>query len=165
MTTGRRGFLATLGLCVGLCAGCTGSSGPPSQGFDPTRVVEEVETALWAFHAADTARSAEGVISLLWPEYSMLGDGARLRYPAVAAGSREFMAGLSEFHTEWSDIEIIPLGPDAAIKSFLFRDSILSQAGDLTLARGREAKLNELVPGIACLRASPGMRFDRGLRT
>ena len=108
----------------------------PAASFDSADVVAEVEAAVWAFHAADTAKSAEGVIALLWPEYSMLGDGARLTYADAATGSREFMATLELFHTEWSDLEIIPLGRDAAISSFLFRDSIVTEAGELIRARG-----------------------------
>jgi len=99
-------------------------------------VVEQVEAAVWAFHAADTARNAEGVIELLWPEFTMLVDGRRLTYPEVAAGSREFMATLESFHTEWSELEIVPLGSDAAISSFVFRDSIVSRAGEVDRAHG-----------------------------
>ena len=150
MVAGRWVAPAWLGLVISLCVGCTGSAEPASREarFDQTRVIEEVEAALWAFHAADTARNAEGVIGLLWPDYSMLGDGARLRYADVAAGSRDFMAGLSEFHTEWSDLEIIPLGPDAAVTSFLFRDSILSEAGDLIRSTGPTTLVWERREGV-----------------
>ncbi len=150
MVTGRQVASAWLGLVISFCVGCTGSPERSAREarFDQARVIEEVEAALWAFHAADTARNAEAVIGLLWPDYSMLGDGERLRYADIAAGSRDFMAGLSEFNTEWSDLEIIPLGPDVAVTSFLFRDSILSEAGDLIRSRGPTTLVWERREGV-----------------
>lgn len=93
--------------------------------------VAEVEAAVWAFHAADTARNAEGVSDLLWPEFTMLADGARLSFAQVTTGSREFMGSLELFHTEWTDVEVILMGDDAALSSFVFRDSIITIAGEL----------------------------------
>lgn len=103
---------------------------------DLSKVAAEVEAALWMFHAADTARSAEGVIDLLWPDYSMLGDGARLEYADVVAGSRAFMSTLQLFHTEWTDVQVIPLSSDVAVTSFQFTDSIVTLAGEVTQSRG-----------------------------
>lgn len=117
--------------------GCAPPGAPTSSvAFDTAQVVEEVETAVWRFHAADTARDAEGVISLLWPEFSMLGDGARLGFTEAAAGSRQFMEGLAIFETDWSSLEVIPLARDVAVASFLFRDSIVSKSGDVIRTRG-----------------------------
>ena len=101
-----------------------------------SRVSEEVEAAVQLFHRADTAMDAEAVIGLLWPDYTMLVDGVRVSYEDVARGSREFMASLDLFHTEWTDLQIRPLGPDAAIASFQFRDSIVTAAGDIIRSRG-----------------------------
>lgn len=109
---------------------CRGSSG------DPARVRAEVEAAVWAFHAADTARDAEAVVALLWPDYTMLADGNRLTYAEPAEGSRTFMASLVLFHTEWTDLQVVPLGPDAAVASFAFRDSLITNAGELIRNRG-----------------------------
>ena len=103
---------------------------------DSSRIVAEVEAAVWAFHAADTARHAEGVIGLLWPEFSMLVDGTRMGYDDIASGSRAFMASLEAFHTEWSDLEIVPLGPDVAVSSFLFRDSLVTREGEVIRSWG-----------------------------
>jgi hypothetical protein len=99
-------------------------------------LIAEVEGRVWAFHAADTARNAEGVIGLLWPEYTMLADGSRLDYDQAAAGSREFMAGLALFHSDWTELEVVPLGRDAAVASFMFRDSIVTLSGDLIQSQG-----------------------------
>jgi len=103
---------------------------------DPARVTAEVEAAVWAFHAADTARDAERVINLLWPDYEMLVDGQRLDHTQVSAGSRSFLPSLEVFHTVWTDLRIIPLSRDAAISSFLFRDSIVTQAGGVIESQG-----------------------------
>lgn len=119
------------------CFACNGADNVASEDLQASpSVVEQVEAAVWAFHAADTARNAEGVIDLLWPEFTMLVDGRRLTYPEVAAGSREFMATLESFHTEWSDLEIVSLGSDAAISSFVFRDSIVTRDGEVNQAHG-----------------------------
>ncbi len=91
---------------------------------------------MWAFHAADTARDAEAVIGLLWPEYEMLVDGQRTTFDEVAAGSRAFMADLARFHTTWTDLRVLPLSAELAVSSFLFRDSIVSSAGEVIQSRG-----------------------------
>jgi hypothetical protein len=128
-------------LCSIACltwAGCSAPSkelaeeSPP----DEATVIAEVEAAVWAFHAADTALDAEGVIDLLWPEYTMLADGTRLSYEDVVTGSRSYMASLELFHTVWTDLEITPIGPDAALSSFQFRDSIITVAGELIRNQG-----------------------------
>ena len=124
-----------------LWAGCVDAPDEPRAG-DPAQVSAEVEAALaveaavWAFHAADTAKDAEAVIGLLWPDFTMLADGNRISYGDAVAGSREFMAGLELFDTEWTDLQITVLGPDAAVASFQFRDSIVTSAGDLIQNRG-----------------------------
>ena len=97
--------------------------------LDHARITAEITEGVWAFHAADTARDAEGVIALLWPEYEMLVDGQRTSYAEVAAGSRQFMASLDRFHTIWTDLRVIPLSRDFAHSSFLFVDSIVASSG------------------------------------
>ena len=104
--------------------------------FDATQVTEEIKAAVWAFHAADTLRDAEAVLDLLWPEYTMLADGSRLTYADVESGSKKFMASLKLFHTEWTDLEIIPLSRNIAVSSFLFRDSLITSSGDIIRSKG-----------------------------
>jgi hypothetical protein len=130
-------FVRFAAVAVMLSAACTRASEEARRrASDLAQVKTEVEAAVWAFHAADTARDAEAVIRLLWPEYTMLADGSRLSYEQVAAGSREFMAGLALFHTDWYDLQVTPLGQDAAVASFQFRDSIVTNAGELIRNRG-----------------------------
>ena len=118
------------------CAPAEGDTDAPPAVEDRASLVAQVEEAVWAFHAADTARDAEGVIGLLWPEYTMLADGNRITYADVVGGSRAFMASLDVFHTHWTDLDITLLGADHAVSSFLFRDSIVSKDGTVTTARG-----------------------------
>jgi ketosteroid isomerase-like protein len=134
--TARHAVAASALLLAGF--GCGRQTGPTTEfaSRDSLEVAAEVEAALWAFHAADTARDAEAVIGLLWPEYSMFADGQRVRYEAVAASSREFMATLDLIHTVWSDVRIIVLSSNAAVASFLFRDSIVTRTGELIRAQG-----------------------------
>ena len=123
---------ATLGACTEPPDG----RAPDNTPIDTAAVLHEVEAAVWAFHAADTARNADAVIALLWPEFEMLADGNRVGYQEAVAGSRGFMSGLEVFATDWTDVRIIPLGPDHAVASFQFRDSILTKTGDLIQAEG-----------------------------
>lgn len=118
--------------------GCAGTSGRPSglSSTDSSDVIAEVEVAVWAFHAADTARNAEAMIGLLWPEFEMLADGERVAFSQVVEDSRVFLATLDLFHTVWSDVRVIPIGRDAALSSFRFRDSIVTHSGELIQNRG-----------------------------
>lgn len=122
-------ILPTVLALAGTPIGC--DSTPPA-----ANVRAEIEDVLDRFHAADTTMNAEAVIDLLWPEFTMLVDGERVSFDDVAAGSRAFMATLDLFHTEWSDVQIVPLGADHAVSSFLFRDSIRTEAGELLRSRG-----------------------------
>ena len=99
-------------------------------------VIDEVEAAVWAFHAADTSMNADEVIGLCWPEMTMLVDGNRIKYEDIKKGSKQFMSSLVLFHTEWEDLQVIPISESAAISSFIFTDSIINKSGELTQARG-----------------------------
>ena len=130
---------AAAAAAIPLFAAALTSCSETSRGLSPVEAAEirtQVETAVWAFHRADTARDAEAVIDLLWPEFTMLVDGSRQNYEQIAAGSREFMSGIRVFHTEWTDLTVTPLASTIAVASFTFRDSIVSRAGELTQAMG-----------------------------
>jgi hypothetical protein len=115
--------------------GCAGTPHSQEDG-DLSRVTGEVTAAVQALYAADTARDAEAMVGLLWPEYSMLVDGRRLGYAEIVEGTRKFMAGLEVFHTKWMDLDVIPLNESAAVASFQFRDSMITAAGDTLRSRG-----------------------------
>jgi len=46
------------------------------------------------------------------------------------------MASLELFATEWNDLRITVIGPDAALSSFHFRDSIVTKSGELIRTQG-----------------------------
>jgi len=135
----RKSRVTSTALVVILLVACGNPSDRPAEGSlarPISSVMAEVDAALWAFHAADTAKDAEAVIGLLWPEYYMFVDGARIGYDEVVRGAREFLPSLELFHTDWTDVRITPLGPDAAVASFQFRDSIITMTGELIQSRG-----------------------------
>jgi ketosteroid isomerase-like protein len=111
-------------------------------------VVNAVEAATWAFHAADTSRSAEGVLDLLWPEFSLLGDGNRSDYASVAEGATQFMSNVDTFHTVWDDLQIIAIGSTAAVSSFIFTDRITMNSGDVIESRGPNTFVWEKRDGV-----------------
>jgi len=124
-------------LCVLLVSSCQKLSNVSEvDSRDLSYVINEIETVVWALHTADTSMNAEGVIDLLWPEASMLIDGNRMSYEEISDGSRQFMKGLTLFHTEWNDLQIIPVTENAAISSFIFIDSIVNNQGSITQAQG-----------------------------
>ena len=107
-----------------------------NEGYNPTQLVKEVKSQVDAFQKADTTLNSEGVLDLLWPEFTMLADGNHVTYEMVQQSSGDLMSSLESFHTKWDSLRIIPLGNDHAISSFLFTDSIVAKDGTLTQSRG-----------------------------
>ncbi|MEM1322446.1 MAG: nuclear transport factor 2 family protein [Bacteroidota bacterium] len=103
---------------------------------DVAELIKQVEQRVHEFHKADTSLNAEGVVDLLWPEFTMLVDGNRIAYQDVKTGTKAYMASLNTFHTEWKDLKIIPVGNRCAISSFIFSDSIVSKDGTVTKSNG-----------------------------
>ena len=116
MIHGRRdGFRATASwVAVGSAALSVACARPDPSPTDFASVRTDVEILVQSFHAADTARDAEAVVGLMWPDFEMLVDGQFLAYDQVAEGSRVFMASLASFHTVWSDLRIIPISPSGS---------------------------------------------------
>lgn len=99
-------------------------------------LIKQVETQVRAFHTADTSLNDRAILSLLWPEYTMLVDGNHISYNDVKAGTGKFMANTKAFYTQWQDLRIIPLGNEHAISSFIFTDSIIANDGTITRSKG-----------------------------
>lgn len=99
-------------------------------------LIEQVKNHVNAFQKADTTLSSEGVLDLLWPEFTMLSDGNHITYEKVSESSRDFMLSLESFNTEWDSLRIIPLGNNHAISSFIFTDSIVAKDGTITQSTG-----------------------------
>ncbi len=107
-----------------------------SSEFNSSKVEEEVTKAVWSFHKADTLKSSEMVMDLIWPDCSFLIDGNRISYQDIKKGSKQYMSSLDVFHTEWNDLEVKPLSPELSLSSFIFKDSIVDKEGVVTQSHG-----------------------------
>lgn len=133
----------TTTVVVFACACLASACGPserigqaPLTDAERAAVVSSVDSAVRAFRQADLELDGQRVVDHLWPEFYMYGDGVRSEYAAVRDNIQTFMAGLKSFDTEWSDVEVVPLGRDAALASFRFRDSIVTAEGALVRSQG-----------------------------
>jgi ketosteroid isomerase-like protein len=98
---------------------------------DRTAIAAAVDSATRAFQAAERARDAERTIAHLAPDFSMYNDGVRSSYDAVVRSIRATMGTFQHFEPQWSDLVVRVLAPNAAVVSFTFRDSIVTESGDL----------------------------------
>ncbi|WP_167606849.1 nuclear transport factor 2 family protein [Maribellus sediminis] len=124
-------FLTGLVFLISSCVQLTNS-----KETDTAVVIDQVKSRVYDFHAADTAMNAQAIIDLLWPEFTMLADRNYTNYEQVKAGSFAFMESLAAFHSDWTDLKIIPLGDQYAVSSFIFTDSIVAKDGTITRATG-----------------------------
>ena len=104
--------------------------------IDSVEIIEQVKSQVDAFHKADTTLNSEGVLDLLWPEFTMLVDGNYVAYDDIRENSPKFMASLESFYTEWKNLRIVPIGNEHAISSFIFIDSIIAKDGTITQSKG-----------------------------
>lgn len=128
-----------LGAWLGVACAPAGPGTRTAEGLDDARraaIAVEVDSATRAFQAAELARDAELAIAHLAPEFAMLLDGTRVGYDSVAASIRRTMPALAGFESEWTDLDVRVLGPDAAVASFRFRDSIVTADGEVMVTRG-----------------------------
>ena len=132
----KSNLLSFLAITISLQLFCTSPESQTTDKFDRDLVTEQVREAVWAFHAADTSRDANAIIDLLWPDCTLLIDGNPVTYQDVSSGSIEFMSAVDQFHTDWTNLNIIPLSEYVAISSFSFRDSIVHKSGTISQAKG-----------------------------
>lgn len=123
-------------VALGLAVGCAPAETPPLDASARAAVEAAVDSATRAFRAAEAARDTERMLAHLAPDFSMLLDGARVGYDSVVAGTRRTMPAMVHFDPRWTDIRVRALGPDAAVSSFLFRDSVVLGDGEVAMGRG-----------------------------
>lgn len=112
------------------------SSREPRPDFDPDEVTIEVLHAVHALARADRTRDAQGVLSLLAPDFYMYGDGERIDRATAARQIQDSLPKLQSFETDFEEIQVTPLAPDAALVSMTFRDRITDAQGNVTHTRG-----------------------------
>ncbi len=116
-------------------AACSSGSSTLSEA-DRTAIAAAVDSATRAFQAAERARDPERAIAHLAPDFSMYIDGVRTSYDAVVESIRATMGTFRHFEPQWNDLIVRVLGPNAAVVSFTFRDSIVTESGDILRSTG-----------------------------
>ncbi len=124
----------TLGVCAALGSACAPT--PELTDADRLVIAAAVDSATRSFQRAERARNAEQTVAHLAPDFYIYIDGVRTSYDDVAAMIRQSMPLLATFEPTWDDLEIKVLGRNAAVASFVFRDSIVTTTGDMTLTTG-----------------------------
>lgn len=108
---------------------------PRSPTADHQGIVATVDSLTRAFEQAERDRQPGRVLSFLAPDFYMYADGVRANYGEVVTGIGD-ISTFQHFEPGWEDLEVRVLGPDAALVSFTFRDSIIAASGDVLLAGG-----------------------------
>ncbi len=103
---------------------------------DRSAVVATVDSATRAFEEAERSQDAEQVVAHLAPDFYMYANGERLGYDSVVAGIRRTLGSFEHWEPGFANIEVRVLGPDAALVSMTFRDSITTASGETVRARG-----------------------------
>jgi ketosteroid isomerase-like protein len=102
---------------------------------DEQLIVTRVELLTGAFEQAERDRDPERVLALIAPDFYMYADGVRADYDEIVAGIRD-IASFQHFEPGWANLEVRVLGPDTALATFTFRDSIVTGPGEVLLAGG-----------------------------
>jgi ketosteroid isomerase-like protein len=110
-------------------------------------VVAQVDSALHAFEAAQRARDADAAIALMARDFQMYTDGARQAYDSVAHNIRTSFASMRFVEPGFADISVRAMSPAVALTSFHFRDSLITNTGELLRFTGATTLLWELRRG------------------
>ncbi len=101
-----------------------------------TNIAAAVDSATRSFQEAERARDAERTVAHLAPDFYMYVDGVRTTYAESVEMISQSMPTLSAFEPTWDDLEVRVLGRNAAVVSFVFRDSLVAMNGDITVMTG-----------------------------
>ncbi|HKS07250.1 MAG TPA: nuclear transport factor 2 family protein [Gemmatimonadaceae bacterium] len=110
-------------------------------------VVASVDSVLRAFEAAQRARDAEGAVALMASDFQMYTDGVRQAYDSIAHNIRTSFASMRFVEPGFSDISVRAMSPTVALTSFRFRDSLVTNSGELMRFTGATTLLWELRRG------------------
>ncbi len=101
-----------------------------------TNIAAAVDSATRSFQEAERARDAERTVAHLAPDFYMYVDGVRTTYAESVEMISQSMPTLSAFEPTWDDLEVRVLGRNAAVVSFVVRDSLVAMNGDITVMTG-----------------------------
>ena len=116
-------------------AACSSAGGSLSEA-DRSAIEASVDSATRALQTAERARDAERTIAHLAPDFYMYNDGVRSDYDSVVTSIRGTMGTFQHFEPQWRDLEVKVLGPNAALITFVFRDSIVLATGEIVHSTG-----------------------------
>jgi ketosteroid isomerase-like protein len=117
-----------------MVAGCASTQPLTQEERDETGTA--VDSAIRSFQEAERARDVERIIAHLAPDFYIYVDGVRNSYAQSSEMIRQAMPTLDVFEPAWNDLEIRVLGRNAAVASFVFRDSMVTVDGDVTVTTG-----------------------------
>ena len=118
-----------------IATACSPAGGLLSEAERST-IEASVDSATRAFQAAERARDANRTIAHLAPDFYMYVDGVRSSYDSVVASIRSTFPTFQHFEPRWHDLTVRALGPDAALATFIFRDSVVLASGEIVQATG-----------------------------
>jgi len=125
---------AFVAACVSILTACGRT--PAFTDADRDVVAASVDSATHEFRGAERARDADRMIAQIAPAFYMYDDGVRKDYQETVAQIRSTMPSFQSFETEWSDVESTVLGPNGAVVSFTFRDSLIDASGQTLRLEG-----------------------------
>ncbi len=124
-----RAFMSRHLAWLAVATACSSAGGSLSE-TERGAIEASVDSATRAFQAAERARDAERTIAHLAPDFYMYNDGVRSSYDSVVASIRSTFGTFQHFEPRWRDLAVRVLGPDAALVTLIFRDSIVMASGE-----------------------------------
>ncbi len=99
-------------------------------------IAAAVDSATRSFQEAERTRNAERIVAHLAPDFYIYVAGVRTTSAESVEMIRQSMPTLSTFEPTWDHLEVRVLGRNAAVASFVFRDSLVAMNGDITVMTG-----------------------------
>jgi ketosteroid isomerase-like protein len=113
------------------------------------RVRTAVTAALRSLEAAERALDAEAVLGHFADvaDFHVYDDGTALTYGELAAQARRALPALAAIEGGFADVRVVVLGPDAALSTARFRETVTTKDGETAASRGTATWLWRLMEG------------------
>jgi ketosteroid isomerase-like protein len=101
-------------------------------------VIDAVRARMASFERAERERDAERLLSHFAdvPGFRVFNDGQALQYPQLAAAVRSTFPTLRSLEGGFADLEIRVLGPEYALATATFRETVTDSTGAAQKSRG-----------------------------